>query len=77
MDVGRIPGRFLEDDPQRLLAAVNLERDRLAVLRLDLALGQRRADQTLDAGVVDLAGQPEPRVGAPAAVRELGLVSKR
>ena len=73
MDVGLIPGRVLEDDPQRLLAAVDLERDRLAVLGLDLALGQGRADQALDAGVVDLAGQAEPRVGAAAAVGELGL----
>ena len=47
-------GESCEDDPQRLFAAVDLERNGLAVLGLDLALGQGRADQALDAGVVDL-----------------------
>ena len=76
VDVGLIPGRFLEDDPQRLLAAVDLERDGFAVLELDLALGHGGADQSLDAGVVDLAGQAKPRVGAAAAFGELGLVAE-
>ena len=76
VDVRLIPGRFLEDDAQRLLAAVDLERDGLAVLGLDLALGHGGADQALDAGVVDLAGQAEARVRAAAAFGELGLVAE-
>ena len=73
MDVSLVPGRFLEDDPQRLFAAVDLEGNGLAVLRAGSAPWSGRADQPFDAGVVDLAGQPEPRVGAAAAVGELGL----
>ena len=74
MDVGRAPRGVFEDDPQRLFAAVDLERNRLAILRLDLPFGLRRPDQAVDAGVVDLHGQPEPRVGRPAALGQHGVV---
>ena len=77
VDIRRIPGRVLEDDPQRLFAAVDLEGDGLAVLGLDLPLGLGRADQSLHAGVVDLAGQPEPRVGRPRPSASSGSGSKR
>ena len=76
VDISLIPGRLLKDDSQRLFAAVDLERDGFAVLKLDLALGQGGADQSFDAGVVDFAGQAEARVGPPAAVGELGLFAE-
>ena len=76
MDIRLIPGRLLKDDAQRLFAAVHLERNRFAVLELDLALGHGGADQSLDAGVVDLAGQAEARVGAAASFGELGLFAE-
>ena len=74
MDVRGAPWGVPEDDPQRLFAAVNLERNRLAVLRLDLALGLGRPDQAVDPGVVDLHRQPEPRVGRPPPLGQHGIV---
>ena len=73
MDVGRTPRRMPQHDPQGLFAAVHLERNHLAVLRLDLPLGLGRSDDALDARVVDLARQPEPRIGLAAAVGQLGV----
>ena len=42
------PGGILEDEPDLPLAAVELERDDLAVLGADLAPGPRRADQVVE-----------------------------
>ena len=56
-----VQGEFRSDDAEDLLAAVDLELDR--PLGHDLAVRLRRADQAVEAAVVEVAGQPEPRVG--------------
>ena len=77
MDVGWTPRRVSQDDPQRMFAAVNLERDCLAVLWQDLALRLGCPDQAVDPGVIDLHGQPEPRIRRPAPFGSTGSSSKR
>ena len=70
-----VQGEFCEGDAEDLLAAVDLELDR--AVGLDLAVRLGRADQPLEAAVVEVAGEPEARVGRPAAGGQLGSRSNR
>ena len=74
VDVGRLPRRVPQLDPQGLLVAVDLEADRVA--RLDASLRLGGPDQAVEAAVVEVAGEAIPGVGRLAAVGELGVEEK-
>ena len=66
-----VHGESRSDHLEHLLVAVHLELDH--PLGIDRILRLGRADEPLEARVVDLAGQAVSRVGGPAALGQVGV----